>query len=446
VRSCLPAVLVLVSLGCGEVVKSTPDGDVPIDGPPSDGDAMTMPDGETSPLPREATGFSFVGANFLPMGTVASGVNGLTRVTVGTAAEAIPDKRDGYIIVRELGNEPQGWRIDGGRNDQLLAVASTDDRYAGVGLTRSYLGTLTQDHGLGVFLANEAFTVRNYFVTTDEGIQIRAVTPSDSEWVIGGSYQNGARGFVAIVDRFGQPLGAISFSPDTGTSEVVVRRLIRVVDSIFVIGLANRGAVRVGFLLSLDVTTLDLKQAVAFEAPNGVELTDAAVVGTVLHVVGSTAQDGISFEISQTGTPGAFKEWPGHRISAIRSTTSGLYVAGSVGSGEFSGVLDDDSLRAVELTALANNAFSPDILVAGPLGAIYYGERAGAVVEVPLNDTPVGACNEAAYGSPTSATAGSSTVTAYLPTSELRALGLQSREQIMAVSRTEVAEIDACSF
>ncbi len=445
-RSCLPAVLVLVSLGCGEVVKSTPDGDLPIDGPPSDVDAMTMPDGETSPLPREATGFSFVGTNFLPMGTVASGGNGLTRVTVGTAAEATPDKRDGFIIVRELGNPPQGWRIDGGRNDQLFAVASAGDRYAGVGLTRSFLGTLTQDHGLGVYLVAEAFTVQNYFTSDDQGIEIRAVAPMGTEWVIGGGHQNGARGFVAIVDSTGQALGAISFSPDTGTSEVIVRRVINVVNTIVVIGRANRGASRVGFMLFLDATTLELQQAIALQARSGVELTDAAIEGMVLHIVGSTADDGVSFEILASGAAGAIKEWPGHRISAIRPTTSGMYVAGSVGGQRFSGILDDASLRAVELTGLSNNAVSPDILIAGLLGAIYYGERAGALVEVPLNDTPVGACNEAAYGSPTSATAGSSTVTAYVPATEFRTLGLQSRVQAAAISRMDVTEIDACVF
>ncbi len=443
-RTCLAVVPMLASLACGEVVATSPDGDVPVDGPTSDVDAM--PDGAPSPLPREATGFQFLGTNFLPMGTVVAGTNGLARVTVGTADEVTPDKRDGYIIVRELGTEPQGWRIDGGGNDQLYAVASTGDRYASVGLTRSYLGTLTQDQGMGVFLSDTEFKVRNYFVPSDEGIQIRAIAPTGSEWVMAGGHQNGARGFVAVVDASGQSLGAISFSPDVGTSDVIVRRVITVLNTVFVIGRASRGALRVGFLLQLDGTTLELQQAIAFEAPGGVELTDAAVEGMVLHVVGSTGQDGISLELGASGTTGPIQEWPGHRISAIRPTTAGLYVAGSAGSGKFSGILDEGSLRAVELTALANNAFSPDILVAGPLGAIYYGERAGSLVEVPLNDTPVGACNDVAFGSPTSATATASTVTAYVPTPEFRTLGLQSPEQPAAVGRIDVTEIDACAF
>lgn len=435
----------LASLGCGEVVQSNPDAGVSTDG--SISDAMPMGDAGTSPLPREAAGLQFVGTNFLPMGTVTGGANGLVRVTVGTAAEVTPDKRDGYIIVREPANGPQGWRIDGGANDQLYAVASSGgDSYASVGLTRSYLGSLTQDHGLGVFQSGADFIVRTYFLSSDEGIQIRAITASGAGWVIAGPHLNGAQGFVALVDASGESLGAISFSPDVGTSEVLVRRVIRGVNTIFVIGRADRGALRVGFLLQLDASTLELQQALAFEAPGGVELTDAALEGTILHLVGSTAQDGISLELGAPGSPAAVEEWPGHRISAVRPTARGLYVAGTVGGDKFGGILDDGALRAVELTGLANTAFSPDILVAGPLGAVYYGERAGAVVEVPLNDTPVGACNDAAYGTPSSATARSSTVTTYVPTPELRRLALQSSVKPAAVSPVDVTDVDACVF
>jgi hypothetical protein len=310
------------------------------------------------------------------------------------------DPRDGLLVALE-GPTAASSLLGGSGNDQLYAIASSQDRFCAGGFTRSFRGTAQGNQAFLVLGTGSSTTqvVRQYS-PSDAALEVRAIIPNGTGWMWAG-YHDTSWVFVTMGST-GMATAAQTVSYPSAFTGRQLRALARQGSLLALVGDLDEGTATRGVVVVLEATSptaYTLRWAQRASGTDYTSFLDVTFDGADLLVAGIDGESGVLLRMNPTtGARVAEARVPGWQLRTIRSATPPISV-GSTDGGLIVGRWTTGAFTGFDLRGLEPVSLRSAVPLFATDGGFRLVAKSGtALADVQVNDALQPSCDGGASG------------------------------------------------